>query len=307
MHISKLISFLIILSVTVIAGCGGGDHSITGSVMNLSVSYTHEGNVSQYSEYAFDEFGRHTEVKNYSDEGSDGEWFTNDDILSGYSKTTFSTDDLSSYTVEYTGQGPDGKWFTNDDASSLNIGNGYQYQQYDSNMKVIRSIRHSDTGADGEWFTPDDTQSMYSGFTTYKYDTAGNRTYSIYYWGVGPDNKAFTGDDEVGYYNVNVYNEKNALIKSTAFFDAGMDMKWFTSDDLTDYVSYTKETDVNGNPVVMVSAASEESENYYGYERVEYTAEGYLLSGSVYINNGIDGEWFNDDDNIWASREYVLY
>jgi len=98
--------------------------------------------------------------------GSDGEWFSPDDVLARSITTTFNAQGKLTGYVDTLAPGADGQWFTADDKMN------YVYSAvYDTSGKILSAASHGAAGPDGKWLTADDIIRYYE---TYTYVTANS-------------------------------------------------------------------------------------------------------------------------------------
>lgn len=136
----------------------------------------------------WDVSGRVTEILDYQGPGSDGVWFTDDDVMRSHTRGTY---DVSARTAAQrsTTPGPDGTDGTADD-----LVQAYALGQLDADGRVVDVLRYGAAGADGEWETEDDVVSQRIVWTFGAHD---NVTHELRYSGAGPDGRWGTADDRL--------------------------------------------------------------------------------------------------------------
>ncbi|MFH1231288.1 MAG: hypothetical protein V1709_07310 [Planctomycetota bacterium] len=160
----------------------------------------------------------------YTGAGTDGKWFTADDVVNNYESYTYDVQGNKTRWVPYTGVGTDGKWFTADD-----VVNNYESYTYDAQGNKTRWVLYTGAGTDKKWFTTDDVVDKYKSFI---YDDQGRRTRDVYYRDAGTDGIWFTADDVVGDYDSFIYNAQWEITEVVYYHGAGTDGIWFNADDV---------------------------------------------------------------------------
>ncbi|MFH0974205.1 MAG: hypothetical protein V1874_00310 [Spirochaetota bacterium] len=212
----------------------------SGNILRETFGQDKYGNILYWYSFAYNAENKIIEKTEYTREGYDNKWFTDDDFINsremfeynkdgqlalsinshspGNDRIWYNSDDnINYYTVlDYTKStethtcyywpnnrvGPDGLWFTDDDVPWYKI-----YIRYN----VIRNIKKDQelyiasygAGEDGKWFTADD-ENLKS-YMRNRFDRHGNPLGTTYYNGAGNDGIWMTGDDLVDYYTVSVY------------------------------------------------------------------------------------------------------
>ena len=162
-------------------------------------------------------------VEYYGDPGSDGDWFTGDDLITSYSTHAYNSTGQRTARYRFNDPGSDATWGTGDDLMYR-----YEYYYYDSSGRRTGYIRYSGAGGDGTWITSDDLVNR-----IYKYsrDPDGKIDYRIQSRDPGIDGTWFTMDDVVHNYKTYEYDSLG-MISSGSVYDDGVDGDWFTGDDV---------------------------------------------------------------------------
>ena len=282
-----------------------------------SFVYGSDLSLRQYYVFNYDERGNLIRKVRYPNPGTDGIWFTADDIV-GYDieVVTYDALDRKIREVEYYGEGPDGIPLTDDD-----LIHDYRIWLYGAAGDINRYIDYNGAGLDGEWFTSDDDVESYVDIH-YDYDSFFAR--DIEYMGPGTDGVWFTSDDVIKEYDNNYFYTNFRQYLEEDFNGAGVDGLWFTADDVqreqdeyeydanwkltsyrqTDYQfgveidESTYQYDAAGNCTRVIKYENGAVE-YYG--DFVYDDQGRTQEVYQYLTAGTDGIWFTSDDN-WAAK-----
>lgn len=195
----------------------------------------------------------------YNDAGPDGQWLTGDDVLAYYSYTT-STETASNTLLKivgYVGAGTDGIWFTTDDVTSYCSAT---QTSLDKKGRQIRKVEFSGPSQDCT------NENAVSSYTTYEYDAQGHVKLTVNYWQPGLDQKWFTDDDPIFYYEA-LSENIGRNVKYFTLYKAGADAVWFTADD-----------------------------ELYAYTEIYDDPDTSSFSTKRYIAPGPDQAWFTEDD-----------
>lgn len=261
---------IVAIIILLLSGCGISDSDPTevkqvpvASVLQQRFTYnTITGVLTSYVNYVQTPNGVITQSTSFNGPGVDGQWETPDDTFSGYSKTVLNANGEYLISASINNPGLDGIWYTDDDIPS----SSYSEFRYDGNDMLVRRVTHNAAGPDGMWFTADDP---ISGYMNYPYSQTGERvTDGEQYTGAGVDGNWFTPDDIFFRGFPETYN--NGLrVRVTRITGLGPDGILHTTDDVLE--RYT---------------------DYY------YDLEGREVKNVTYINEGANGDWFDNDDVI---------
>jgi hypothetical protein len=161
--------------------------------------------------------------------GDDGVWFTDDDTIGSWEQFDTSGDPDTGINPLYDDPGPDGLWFTSDDHLS-----GYYLRSLNADGAETQRITYVGPGLDGIWFTADDEMSD-AGYQVSEF-SRGNRRWEAWdrqtrYTGPGLDGIWLTDDDEIGSYVVHAFADDSEYWTTETTYDAGADGVWMTEDD----------------------------------------------------------------------------
>jgi len=205
--------------------------------------------------------------------GTDGTWFTADDLVSADSGT-YALEGLDGagnvLIVPKLSAGPDRQLFTADDVPGSGL--GYDIATLDVNGNRVQITHYGAAGPDALWFTSDDVPANY---ILGRFDIGGLSVQTTMFNGAGADATWFTTDDVVMMYALSDIDLANLRINYQASFTGaaakGLDGLWFTPDDVV--TGYT----------------------YFGYD-----AAGHGALVASHTNKGVDGAWFTADDTASA-------
>lgn len=266
--------------------------------------FTADDLIGVYHSYTYDSNGNTIEDIPYNKSGTDSVWFTSDDAVDNYYKYICDSNGHYSRTIRYDGAGTDSSWFTPDDLVGWYGGN----YMYDSDGNRTESVGYDKAGADGTWFTSDDAVYDYNRLT---YDSNGNLIQWVYYSKPGPDAIWFTSDDIPNFIIKYSYNSNGNMTRYIHYYGAGADGVWFTADDAFNYYSYFY--DSNGNKTRDISYNKAGTDNVWftaddvigSYTSYTYDSNGNKIRSISYDNAGTDNVWFTADDVITNYSSYT--
>ncbi len=229
----------------------------------------------------------------YKGSGSDGKWFTSDDVMNSYYVDFYDGEGNVIVDVTYDDVGSDGKWLTKDDTifsynafvpaykKQLFRDSGYGMRHikksgYDKQLfkdsDYDKSARFDDLGPDGIWFTSDDKVDW--AFSTKLLQ--GEREERHEWLEAGKDGIWLTEDDTIRIYDSRIIDERGNIISDTQYNKPGNDGKWITTDD-----------------------------KYSHYEKYVLNAEGNIIGSFMCYKPGHDGIWLTDDDKCTSYTGYI--
>lgn len=253
----------------------------------------------QWIQFVLDANGRPSKYLAYFGPGSDGIWFTADDMVGGRYDTTDAADGRHLEQRAYT-PGADGRWNTADDTMSALIA-----WTYDGQRRLIERTRATGAGPDAQWGTADDSLTF---LETYAY--AASQARITRFTGPGNDNAWRTLDDRADGYTVYTFDENGLLTRVTSY-SAGPDGRAQTADDTcTGYIDheYTgallREYTIGhsaGPDGVLLTA----DDGYSFLAKYAYDARGAQVGFLQFSGPGVDGVWRTPDDLISARGAQV--
>ncbi|MFH0738549.1 MAG: hypothetical protein V2A59_01645 [Candidatus Omnitrophota bacterium] len=220
-------------------------------------NYNHlseEDNPYYHYAYEHDGAGRIIKKKCYAI-GKNNTIVTADEYLKNYTAYEYEND-RPVREVCYSSMGTDGKWFTPDDIEIYRSVYGYgsdgkrirsvkygregsilQYTTFENNSRglVSKDIVYKGKGPDDRWFTIDDEIEKYHRFEYNNGKLARIAEYNQQHNGRGPDNLWFSADDKIFATKEFSYCEDGHMAKIKKCIGPGPDNAWFTEDDVVQY------------------------------------------------------------------------
>lgn len=181
-----------------------------------NIPYTADDELYHYEVFVYDGNGKTVGEITYDGKGSDGQWFTADDIEEYH------------FTYEYGlfGEKTKAIVYTNRSVQERCLHYGY------SLGRIVKEVEYRNKGRDNKWCTFDDKIYLYHKF---KYNEHGKLTRTLEYNNKGRDNLWFTQDDSLDAYNVRIFNKEGLRNETIKYIAKGPDDKWFTDDDVIQY------------------------------------------------------------------------
>jgi hypothetical protein len=206
----------------------------SGNILRETFGQDKYGNISYWYSYTYDAENKIVEKIEYTREGFDNKWFTEDDFINTRELFEYNRDGQLTLSINSHSAGDDGIWFNSDD----NI-NYYTVQEYTQSTETYTCYYwpNNRVGPDGLWFTDDDVP-WYKIYIRYNIIKNIKKDQEIYIasYGAGDDGKWFTADDEnLKSYMRNRFDRHGNPLGTTYYNGAGKDGKWMTGDDLIDY------------------------------------------------------------------------
>ena len=276
--------------------------------------------------------------------GPDGKWLSGDDNIYGYSYRMYDDANNELERADFSSKGTDGLWFTSDDLPTASYNYWkyerdaegrvlkqfyydparapndpafsdsqiYRYTVYSADFSNSLGLYAADFGADGAPLTADDT-------LPWPYSTATDTGYNQFNQ-PGPDAEWFTDDDVLSGYIVETFSGSRLTVYE----------RYDTSDTLLFYTQYSElsptsyrledfqrndagtfdltgyreiEEDAYGNPLFTTGfdAAGEITNVAY----TERNSDGLIVRESSAYSPGADGIWKTDDDfSYYSLSEY---
>lgn len=259
---------------TTLDGSGAALHAFGyGAAGTDGVWFTLDDVASSRTEWVVIASGAKQLQKQYA-AGADGKFGTADDVVTGVQQTDLDPNGNATAYWTFDAPGADGRWETSDDhvaALSTSSWDGSWLAESDS---------HDSPGADGRWNTAEDVITR---IQRYEHDARGRLVREIEL-DAGPDQRAGTADDTVIDYSTQEFDPQDQYARHVFFYSLGVDGMagtaddgigpdgvWFTADDVPDAV-YTHSFD----------------------------AAALVSSGATYLGPGPDHVWLTSDDAVYA-------
>jgi hypothetical protein len=290
----------------------------------LKTWYTSPGKIGGWSPGNGDEIHRHAlyedsglpGVESYVESmsiGSDGNWFTKDDV---YNVVHIRRFDPATRTLLYVfgnslvddfGPGDDGEWVTPDDRIER-----YQRHYYDDDLRLQRVEEFRRSADDGDWYSDEDRQVAR---TDYEYDESGRLAgidygSSYYEYVYEGDARQFaysirrtSRDGEMFNYLMRRNSESGDVLDRGVFSGKGLDDLWFTEDDPSSNFSRSL---LNEDGLERLrwnyDGLGDDGLRYSGDETVnsltiyEYNEKGHLVASDYFTHPGDDDTWNTPGD-----------
>jgi hypothetical protein len=274
-----------------------------------SVYYKFDGTVQRYLQYQFDQDGWLTGSDEYVSPGTDGLWFTSDDIYGV--RETLSYSDLPPRYIDhrYVGLGydfdlhipyqytPEGSLAR--ETFDLSKILGITVYTYNLQNLLDRTTNYLDMGIDLAWNTDDDVDGSY---TARGYDQYGVKTREITYYRMISPEGVYLATHEIGGVVSYLYDTQGRLARAVSYESSGADMVWFNDDDVvTGYWDYTY---AYGQLVRAVFRGAPGTDGIWltaddtvlAYQTFTYDGAGNRKEVVRYAGSGPDQNWFTADD-----------
>jgi hypothetical protein len=223
--------------------------------------FTHDDVIDEMDRDTRDNLGHVVQHVTYVGPGTNGTWGNDDDDIEGWTAIEYDTAGQVVREIHYNGPGDDGIWLDGNDR----VLDYQERDRPDADGRYTRQTRYSDPGANGTWIDDDDVPSFHVDRTE---DDAGRTVADAQYDGPGLDGIWRNGDDHVAIAYVSEYDADGNLTRFRRQSGAGNDRVWNTDDD----------------PIT-------------GYDRVDSQA-GVRTRTVSFSDVGLDGMWFSPDDDV---------
>jgi len=280
--------------------------------------------ITEVTETLRDADGRQLSVRGFNAPGTDGDWFTPDDVVNSATDFFFAFDGEGRPTSKHRHwYGPDAQLDTADDVIngvheylySVDAPTGQlltidlridglgadglphtdddiiveaEFVYTDDLGRVRRQVSFREPGADDDWTTTIDNRQVQSGWSTYRqYSYIGDseRLSQSLIVDRGPDQEYFTDDDVVTGYFAQIFGRGP---------DAWPTGSMQCSDPGTDGVFFTDDDVFNAGGLRQLDS----------YDELGRLAARWVYSGTGQLA-GPDGEWFTGDDVVQRVISYA--
>ncbi len=196
--------------------------------------------------------------------GTDGQWFTADDVSLFFFDVARDPGDGQITEIRYfAGAGPDQVLFTPDD-----LVGGYERRQYNGDRRLVAVTLYELPGLDDVWFTADDVVFRRE---VWNWNSRGLLSQRYVFVGPGPDLTWETGvnGDDIGTLRRFGYSGNDINSRQTINESYGDDGEWNTQDDVIQ-----------------------------GYFDLEFDDNGLWTRALWHDDPGVGELWFDDDDPV---------